>query len=124
MSNHLYLWVCGLGLLAIFLTYVFICEHRVPISDNEMWSGMFQKAGFTPDDVPKITHDDSMWYFNDIPTCVGYSGDFEKVCHQHEHYCSGRKVFGNALSQAINVKKAVNNGGEHPDCPLIYQGTD
>jgi len=121
---HGYLFVAGVVALMMFLVYVFICEHKTPISQNEMWTEAFRKAGLTPDQIRDMTHDDSMWYYQSRSTCVAYGGDFSGKCRRHENYCAGGDRYGDAEAQAQAVKEALDKGGEHPMCPLIYPGAD
>jgi len=121
IKAHGYFFIAGLVLLIMFLVYVYLCEHQKSVVNDEMWRHTFTKEGINP---ITVTHDDSMWYHNGRSTCVAYNGDFESKCSRSENYCAGGDVHGTNIQQAKAVKKAIHNRGEHPLCPLIYQGAD
>lgn len=121
---HGYLFVAGVVALMMFLVYVFICEHKVFITGNPLWTEAFERTGLTSEQIRDLTHDDSMWYHQSRSTCVAYGGDFSKKCHRHENYCAGGDRYGDAEAQSQAVKESLDNGGEHPMCPLIYPGAD
>ena len=119
IESHWYLFIAGTVMLLFFLTYVYVCNHQIQIKESNLWKPIFEKVGLDPS---VLTHDDSMWYYRGYPTCVAY-GSFSDKCSKHEHHCSGGSTYGSSIFQALAVKKAVYNGGEHPQCPLIYTGT-
>ena len=55
---------------------------------------------------------------------MGYSENGATRCPKHENYCAGGNGFGSGEMQALAVKEAIEKGGEHPMCPLIYPGTE
>lgn len=118
IQSHWYLFVAGVVMLLFFLIYVYVCNHQIQIDESNLWKQIFEKIGLDP---KSVTHDDSMWYYQGYPTCVAY-GSFSNECSKHEHYCSGGNTYGDSISQASAVKKAVDSGGEHPHCPLVYPG--
>ena len=117
-NEHVYLWLGGALLLLLFIVYVFWHDHKENIDDD--WAGKFRAIGIDPKDM---THDDGVWYYRRRSTCVGY-GDWTDECPKHESYCAGGKVFGDSQTQVNAVGAALNNGGTHPECPLIYVGAD
>ena len=121
VQAHSYLFLAGIVVFSIFLIYVYICNHRTEIGQSDVWNQSFQKVGLSSKDIENLTHDDSMWYYRGRPTCVAY-GDFRKRCPKFESYCAGGDTFGTPEQQALEVKLAIKNGGEHVSCPLIYQG--
>ena len=123
-TAHGYLFIGGIVLLLMFLIYVFICEHKTDIEGNNMWHNAFKNAGLTQKQISNISHDDHMWYYKSASTCVGFSGDFSKNCYRYQNYCAGGDRYGDETLQAKSVKDAIDNGGEHPMCPLIYPGAD
>lgn len=110
----------------MFLIYVYVCEHKVEIDDDEDWVYAFTSAGVPRDHIRFITHDTDVWYYRGINTCVAF-GDFEDDCDYREAVCSvgnpPETKFGSRKQQAETVFSAIVNGGEHPLCPLIYPGT-
>lgn len=120
---HLYLCIAAFLLLLVFMCYVYICEHRRYISKNELWSKTFLESGLNKETINHLSHDDDTWYYKDKSTCVGY-GNEEEPCKRHESVCTGGKYYGTAKEQAHAIVLALNNGGEHALCPLIYEGTD
>lgn len=124
ITAHTYLFIAGLILLSFFLGYVFLSKHKSSISSSSIWTKIFTQIRLD-NKINNISHDYSMWYYNGESTCVGY-GDFSDKCHSYENICSGDEnmIYGTPFEQATNVKIAINNGGVHPDCPLVYQGTD
>lgn len=124
VNAHSYMFIAGIVALVMFLIYVFICEHKISIEGNDMWTSAFMKTGLSNNKIHDLTHDDSMWYYKMRSTCVAYNGDFSGKCYRHENYCAGGDVYGDEESQALAVKEALNNNGEHPMCPLIYPGAD
>jgi len=116
---HGYLFLAALIILIIFLVYVYLSNHRTEISQNNLWQEVFQKVKLNPED---LTHDDTTWYFQGRPTCVAYGGSFEAKCPRFENYCAGGGTYGDPVNQALAIKKAIENGGEHPLCPLVYPG--
>jgi hypothetical protein len=122
---HACLCVAGIVLLIVVLIYVYICEHKVGILDSEVWKKAFEDHGLGKE-IEHITHDDEMWYHNEVSTCVAYRGSVNdsKACNRSDKFCSGGKTYGNYDQQVLAIKEALMNGGEHPLCPLIYPGAD
>ena len=115
---HSYLFVAVVVLFSIFLLYVYFCKHQKDIHKNKTFSQVFSEAGLN---LNHISHDDSIWFFKNYPTCVGY-GEPKKDCPYSENFCAGNNKYGSYKQQALAVKKAITNGGEHPECPLLYPG--
>lgn len=112
-----YVFVLALVLFLCFIVYIYFSDHQKGLKDDS-WIKEFQKVGLDPED---ISHDDSVWYFQKQPTCVAYSAK-NAICPRHESYCARGKTYGSILDQVKAVKEAAENGGEHPQCPLIYPG--
>ena len=121
---HGYLFIAGVIMLIMFLSYVYLYDHKTFIEGHDMWEKAFLKVGTDKNKIQDITHDDNMWYYKGVSTCVAHSGDFSGLCHRYENYCSGGDRYGDDISQAKAVKEALEDGGEHPMCPLIYSGAD
>jgi len=121
ITSHSYLFIAAGIMLVIFLLYAFVCNHKVDIDKDEMWRSEFEKHQLKSED---IVHDDTMWYYRGLPTCVAYGGIFDSTCSPNEHYCSGGSTYGNRTQQIFAIAGAIKNGGEHPLCPLIYQGSN
>lgn len=121
---HQYFFIAGLVLFVLFLIYVYGYDHQTTIKNNTIWKDVFVAVGIPEKNIDDISHDDDMWYYKGSSTCVAYGGDFSKKCPKYESYCPGGDTYGDAFLQALEVKKAIDNGGEHPLCPLIYHGTD
>lgn len=136
MNSHEYIFFASIAIFALLLGYIFI-EHQYSITNNESMIEIFEKAGLTKDKIEEISHDDFMWYYRGKSTCVLYNNSDEK-CLEHEGYCSGDNIliqlsknneinlardakFGTLFQQAVEVRKAIEHGGYHPSCPLIYQ---
>lgn len=118
MSQHENILILSVVLLIMFLLYIYFYDHK---STSDVWERHFQNAGLTPDDIGDINHDDSVWYYQRISTCVGY-GDEEEGCSKTDHYCAGGTTFGSPQDQVRAVAEAVKKGGIHSECPHIYQG--
>lgn len=100
-------------------------EHKIPIENDENWKKVFLDQGLNSNVIKDISHDDSMWYYKRSSTCVLYGDmNYPEECKKYEGVCAGGDNFGSSKNQAFEVKKAIENGGEHPKCPLIYLGTD
>ena len=65
-----------------------------------------------------ISHDDYVWYHNDDNTCVAYTEDESII----DDYSSVH--VGTHEEQLREVKRAIDNGGVHPHCPLLYLFTE
>lgn len=124
LTKHGFLMIAAGILLAMFLFFVYLCDHQSTISDNEQWIYALTNSGISKSDIEKLTHDDSMWFYNGISTCVGYSGDENDKCSRFESVCSNNDRFGTFEDQARNIKYALEKNGVHPRCPLIYDGAD
>lgn len=96
--------------------------------NSEMWISEFQKEHLTKDEISKLSHDDHMWYYMDIPTCVAYGGDSNSKCNIGENVCSDTSTekakVGTPNEQVREVIKSIKNNLVHPDCPLLYPGGD
>lgn len=123
IKSHLYLWIAGAVFLILFFGYIFWFDHKENIDGSEYWGNPFAKAGLTKEQCGDISHDDSMWYYQRVATCVGY-GHPKVECPRHESYCAGGDSFGTPSQQATAVAEAIKKGGIHEGCPLIYSGTD
>ena len=123
-KSHKLLFAFGVIIFFMFLIYVYVCEHKISIEKYKWWTDVFSRNGFTNSQIKNITHDNSIWYYKRKSTCVAYSEDDLGKCDKSEHYCSGDHTYGSRDLQVKNIKKAIDNGGEHPKCPLIYIGAD
>ena len=125
MEDHIFLFVCGCIILLMFLVYVYVHEHQELIVEDESWRKAFLDSGFSNDQLKFITHDSDVWYYKGRNTCVSY-GDFEEDCNYKLAVCSRGSPpyakYGSRSEQARGVMEAVKSGGEHPLCPIIYQG--
>ena len=124
ITAHQYFFVAGVVLLILFLIYVYVYEHRTFIEGDELWENAFSGVGLLQEIIKDISHDEDVWYYRGNSTCVAYGGDFSEECSRYENYCAGEDRYGDAFLQAMEVKKAIDSGGEHPLCPLIYPGTN
>lgn len=111
-------------ILSLFLAYGFLCEHQISVIDT-LWMPYFGKY------AKEVTHDDSMWFYKGISTCVQYNGNFNEECDKSKGICMGssnnkhnKDEYGNYKEQSAGVINAIKNGGIHKDCPFIYHGTD
>lgn len=123
-AAHGYLFIAGFVAIIMFLIYVFICEHKISINGNDIWVLAFKRNGMNDSQIKNLTHDDSMWYYKLKSTCVAYGGDFSEKCRRYESYCAGGDKYGDEDLQALAVKEALDNDGEHPMCPLVYTGAE
>lgn len=120
-SEHNYLWLGGMLLLGFFMGYVFWYDHKEHINNNREWVDKFSAVGIDPRDM---THDEAMWYHKRRSTCVAYGGEYQRGCPRHESYCAGGKTYGDSQMQVDAVRHALENGGSHPECSLMYAGAD
>ena len=123
LTLHSFLVVLAVVLLITFLIYVFVVEHKTNVEGNDLWQIAFRKVGLTKDQIADLTHDDEMWYYQGVSTCINY-GDWDDTCPKHEGVCAGGDTYGNAMQQAAEIRLALQKGGVHPGCPLIYSGAD
>jgi hypothetical protein len=123
LKPHLYLWIAGIVFMILFFGYIFWFDHKENIDGSDLWETEFEKAGLTKEQREDISHDDSMWYYQRMATCVGY-GSPNDECPRYESYCAGGRYAGSFSEQAKAVTDAIRKGGIHEDCPLIYSGTD
>ncbi|MDB4769421.1 hypothetical protein OAG24_00500 [bacterium] len=127
MNSHNYIFYGAVIFFALLLIYIFM-DHQVQIVDENIIK-IFKKAGLTADQIKNISHDDSMWYYRGYSTCVLFKDYKNPIvsweCPEYEGYCSGLKgSYGSLEQQARAIKDSINNGGEHPHCPLIYSGAE
>lgn len=109
----------------MFLIYVYVCEHKNYIYQNEIWVKLFSEKGLTSDQIQDISHDDDSWYYQEKSLCIGFSGDEgNERCKRHEVFCAGGKNIGSPIQQVNAVVEAINSGGQHNLCPLVYEGAD
>lgn len=73
--------------------------------------------------ISSLSHSDRDWFLNNKRLCVGYvEGDKEInsfsntniLCNPMNTVCPFNKP------QSVLLKEAIDNGGEHPNCPLVY----
>jgi len=105
------------GLFWIVVTYAFIISNQVSIKHSKWESYLGDIGG-------DVTHDDDMWFYKGVSTCVQYNGNFEEECDKSVGVCAGGTTYGNYIQQTNAVKRAARNSGVHPRCPLVYYGTD
>jgi hypothetical protein len=116
---HTYLVCLVILLLLIFIFYLYT-KHKKYIRWNNQWNKIFHKVGLSANQIKQLSHDDNVWYYQGVSTCVGY-GDWENKCDTSLSVCSGGDTYGKPLQQAISIKKSIDKGGEHDLCPLLYR---
>lgn len=119
LNPHLYLWVAGLVTLILFFGYIFWFEHKEDIDRNNFWIREFERQGVSKEQIKDITHDGDTWYYQKVSTCVGY-GNMNEKCPKNETYCSGGETYGSPEQQTKSVYAAIQKGGVHEKCPIIY----
>ncbi len=119
--NHKLILSFTIILLILFFSYVFFVEHEVILT--EKWKDAYISQHITTNEIEKITHDERVWSYNGVSTCVCYGGDFDAICDKSNCVCAGDTVFGDYKQQVLAVKDAVKNNGEHQSCPVFYYGT-
>lgn len=102
-------------------SYVFFVEHEVTLTQR--WKTAYATQQLSNDKIENITHDEQVWSYNGVSTCVCYGGDFNGKCDKSNCVCAGGKTFGDYSQQVSFVKNALENNGEHPNCPIFYYGT-
>ncbi len=126
MARHSYILGAAIVLLILFLVYAFVIDHKVDISDDfspDGWTVNLKKVGLSEEQISKIQHDDTAWYYDGTALCVGY-GDNDELCPRSENYCAGGKTFGTIAQQAKAIKEAIDSNREHKMCPLLYPSTN
>lgn len=127
-TAHLYLAVAAIVLLSLFIVFIYLVKKRGSVDSYDAsgtWMKTFNEAGISASDVALITHDDNVWYYDGHSTCIGY-GDASEECPRYECWCAGdrgdggRCTYGTIKQQAAALRKAIANGGQHSECPLIY----
>lgn len=123
--QHTYTFAFGCILLSMFLIYVYVCDHKIQIDNDDDWTNAFVRAGLPQNALPFITHDSDVWYYYGRSTCVAF-GDFSDNCDYRQAVCAEgdppNTTFGSRDAQVKAVMIAIVAGGEHPWCPLIYPG--
>lgn len=112
----------SLTLFLVFFVYGFVYDHKDYVDTNQSLVKIFRDRGLTAQQVSKLTHDDSEWYYDGNFLCVGYGPAAASArCPRFETVCSGSdgKTFGTLAQQADNIKKAIDDG-RHPMCPLLF----
>ena len=122
---HLYLALAAVILLSLFIVFIYLVKKRSTVDTDDAWIRTFREAGLSDADIAEISHDDHVWYYKGNSTCIGY-GDVEEECPIYQNYCAGgtkdgvNYTFGTLRQQASAIKQAILNGGQHSECPLIY----
>ncbi len=119
--GHALLFSAACVLLLFFLAYVFFVDHDEKISED--WKKALIQVGVSEDKLNDITHDDYVWSYKGISTCVCYGGEFQNQCDRSNCVCAGGKTFGNHITQATVIKEAIDSKNSHPQCPLFYYAT-
>ena len=119
--NHKIVLAFTLILLSLFFSYVFFVEHEV--TPTQRWKTAFATQNIPNDKIENISHDEQVWSFDGVSTCVCYGGEFDALCDKSNCVCAGGATFGDYDQQASTVKSALKNNGEHPSCPTFYYGT-
>lgn len=109
--NHIYIFLLGCLFFLLFICY-FYDHHPVKKLDKETISAL-KNMGLQEKQIDLLTKDEEIWYYNSLPTCIGY-----KDCKKSENYCPGTSI----ESQSRAIFEAIQNGGEHKLCPLVYSG--
>ena len=118
---HLHKYLVIIAFIMLILTYIYIYVKLKRVKLNEQEKNILESYGvFNTDDV---THDDDMWYYKDVSTCVGYGKEKDK-CLPHERVCGDENTYGNIRKQLLEVYKSILNKGKHEACPLIYEGAN
>lgn len=93
-------------------------NHRERI-DNEEIVNEFLNAGLTRDQISRLTYDAEVWFYNNIQTCVAYGGTTDGWCDPSNFVCYDNNKQGSFYFQGQQLKRALDNGGVSPDCPLF-----
>jgi hypothetical protein len=129
LNPHLYLCIAISAILFLYIVYVFFYNHKVNITDtdtSDIWTKTLLNAGLKHKDIEKLYHDEDGWYYQ-YPTgkrslCIGY-GDSQEECLKFETVCAGEDTYGSLEEQAREISLAIRHG-IHPECPIIYNGSD
>jgi len=116
MYAHTVLWCAGFVLLFIIFLHLIL---RSPNEVGDNYKDDFIKQGISQSDIESLSHDDEIWYYKNIPTCVAYAGKYTKKCNKNTTYCGGGDIVGTPSQQAQAILQAIKNDGIHPLCPLI-----
>ena len=125
-TSQYYLLGAACIFFLLFALYAFVIDHKESIDEDfspDGWVPALRKVGLKNDEIAKVKHDETAWYYDDRALCVGY-GDESERCPRYENYCAGKKSFGSTLQQAMAIRVAIRNKGEHPECPLLYMGAN
>ena len=121
---HCYLFIAGLILIILYMGYVFWYDHKKDMTEGD-FDVLFSKEGLSQEQIENIKHDDDVWYYKDMSTCIGYSSDPREACPKFQNVCMGGKTFGLLETQIKEVSNLIKSGLiQHPACPLIYEGSD
>ncbi|CAE7649030.1 typA [Symbiodinium pilosum] len=80
---------------------------------GKYWCKILESAGISKQDRGSIRTKDGEWQFKSKGTKVGF-GSYKEKCPK-EFKCAGGTKYGLGIEQAREVKKAIENGGVHPD---------
>lgn len=121
--NQDYIFFYALCLLTIFfIGYSFFNDRKYNVGNDEFW-----KQYINTEYINNLSHDEDEWYYFGSPTCVAYGDwtDEKQICPRHETVCQWESnSFPDPSLQAALIHEAIQNGGQHKDCPLIYLGAD
>ena len=119
LQAQIYLWCAGFLLFSAILFY-FLLNDNSSAGESDIWSEEFSNLGVKNINIDDISHDDDIWYYQKIPTCVAYEGsEYNKACNKNIAYCGGGDTIGTPKQQVVAVLEAIQNGGQHNMCPLI-----
>lgn len=95
------------------------CPRNTLIEDDSYWIEQYNNAktqiGMPP--LDSISYKQNQWWINNMPTCVG-NGANSKQCDSSKLVCSGlNDTYGFGGNQMLNVGRAYQNSGIHPNCP-------
>lgn len=103
----------------MYIYYGYVLDHKRSTNREYLEENLS-----IPDEIlDSLSHDADVWYYNGKSTCVAF-GVANASCPKHFAVCSGGENFGKLSDQLRNNIVAIQNGGEHPDCPLIYRGAN
>jgi len=122
ITPHFCLWLCCMCFIILFVGYVYWFDHKEYIDDTH-WRKIFNRYGLGKE-IYNIKHDSDVWFYKGKNTCVGYSEENEGICPKYENYCAGGDNYGTYEQQVKAIYQAIKNEGSHPDCPLIYEGSN
>lgn len=109
--GHVFIYTFSLIFFIILVLYVFSANHKE--NPTTKHKNIFLKFGMTDETIKSLKKDDISWFYGETNTCVGSL--INNDCNSYDSLCPK-----NIFDECYKIKEAIDNGGIHPLCPLLY----